>query len=295
MKNKKLFLPALIMALALLVMTVYCFCTCIAQKPTVTSAEFPFSITYEYNGEEITYEDVFYARYSENGGYSHSKLRIYVGEIGKLGEGETFLTVKEDETGSILISTKMYPDYMMGDPWYDYFDDEDFAPELLYHNREGEEFTDEETLTAQGVKLISWEYPEPIENSFKFSHLSHLNGEVVLPALIISLVALLATIIFVKKERKYTQLDIASIVFNVAVMLVPAPFLTIVACFVDVVGGNDDLLALCFYFLPAFTVLGVAASIALRRKGYSKVGFFIQFVTSAVLAILMLVANLGLY
>ena len=46
------------------------------------------------------------------------------------------------------------------------------------------------------VKLVSFEYPTPIENSFVFSHISYFSGAVVLPTLLIALLALIATIIY---------------------------------------------------------------------------------------------------
>ena len=47
MKNKKLFLPAIILAVAIFAIAVYLVVSSIALKPTVTEADFPFKITYE--------------------------------------------------------------------------------------------------------------------------------------------------------------------------------------------------------------------------------------------------------
>ena len=86
MKNKKLFLPAIILAVAILVITVYSVVSSIAFKPTVVEGEFPFSITYELNGETITVSDVYNAYYVRNDGYADTKGRVYEGEIGNLGD-----------------------------------------------------------------------------------------------------------------------------------------------------------------------------------------------------------------
>ena len=97
MKTKKLFVS--ILAVAVLAIAVYSVVSSIAQKPTVTEGEFPFSITYELDGESVTISDVYKARYVRNGGYADTKSRIYVGEIGNMGEGNTYYTLKQDENG----------------------------------------------------------------------------------------------------------------------------------------------------------------------------------------------------
>jgi hypothetical protein len=65
-----------------------------------------------------------------------------------------------------VIGTQLYADYLMGDPEYDYFDNETFEPKIYYYDENEAEYHDEETLARQGVKLISFEYPMPIENAF---------------------------------------------------------------------------------------------------------------------------------
>ena len=57
----------------------------------------------------------------------------------------------------------MYPEYFMGDPEY-----ANYTPliraELWYPD---EQTDDIERIAEHGVKLISYEYDEPIENSYK--------------------------------------------------------------------------------------------------------------------------------
>ena len=50
MKSKKLLLPTIIISVAILAMAVFSVVSNIAQKPTITKGEFPFSITYELDG-----------------------------------------------------------------------------------------------------------------------------------------------------------------------------------------------------------------------------------------------------
>ena len=163
MKNKKLFLLTIILTAALVLTMITAVMAGIALKPTVTEYEFPFSITYELDGETVTINDVYKAYYKKDVRF---KQRMYDGEIGNNGENNTNYILKEGDTYRIELSTDFYPDYLMGDPEYnDYFSDEPFEPRIYYYNEEGAEFSDEETLAKYGAKIISFQYPEPIKNS----------------------------------------------------------------------------------------------------------------------------------
>jgi hypothetical protein len=168
MKNKKLFLPAIILGVAILAIVAYSVISSIAFKPTVTEGEFPFSITYEVDGEQVTIDDVYQVNYVKNDADDNHKGRVYVGKRLSSGENDTSFIIKQDENIRIELWTYLYADYLMGDPEYDYFDDETFEPKIYCYDSQEVEFHDEETLAAQGVKLISFKYPTPIENSFIF-------------------------------------------------------------------------------------------------------------------------------
>ena len=295
MKNKKLFLPTIILAVAILATVVYSVVSSIAFKPTVTEGEFPFSITYELDGERVTIEDVYKAHYVKNDGYADTKSRIYAGELKSSGEDDTLYTLKKDENTRVELWTRFYADYLMGDPEYDYFDDETFEPKIYYYDENEIEYYDEETLAAQGVKLISFEYPTPIENSFVFSHISHFSGAVVLPTLLISLLALIAIIIFVKKEKEleYKAVDIVSIILNFVIGFTLIPFVTILGVFIDIEGGGPELYYQIMYFVPAVSILCIAASVALRRKGYGKSSLITQFIGPAIFVLYLLIFYVG--
>ena len=172
MKNKKMWLPSVILLASLLVTLACVLIGGIAQKPVITKYDFPFSITYELDGETVVLSDVYSVRYDRNDGYADTKSRVYVGNIKGMDEEETtWYELRKDDNGRIVLNTKLYADYMMGDTEYDYFNYEPFAPQILYYDTQEVEYTDEETLASQGVKLVSWEYPQPVENSFVFSHI----------------------------------------------------------------------------------------------------------------------------
>lgn len=295
MRNKKLFLPAIILAVAVLAIAAYSLISSIAKKPTITEGEFPFSITYELNGETVTINDVYKARYVAKDGHADTKTRVYVGEIGDMGEGNTVYTLKTDANARIELWTYFHPEYLMGDPAYDYFDDVAFEPIIYYFDSEEIEYHDEETLTAQGIKLIGFEYPEPIENTFVFSHIAYLNSAVVIPALLIALLALLAILIFVRKEKelKYKAIDMISIVLNFFVGFVYLGFVAVLAMLIDIEGGGPELYYQLLYFIPAFSALCIAASVALRRKGYGVKSLIAELIGPAVFAVYLLVFHVG--
>ena len=295
MKTKKLFLPSIILIAAILVTVVFLVIFSIAKKPSVTEAEFPFSITYELDGETVTISEVYKARYVRNDGYADTKTRVYEGSIGDTEESGSFFTLKKEENGRIELWTHLYADYLMGDPEYDYFDDKPFEPRIGYYDAEEQEHTDEETLAAHGVKLISFEYPTPIENPLVFSHFSYFSGSIVLPILLIALLALVAIIIFVKKEKEvqYKAIDIVSIVLNFIIGFILIPFVTILGVFIDIEGGGPELYYQVTYFIPAVVTLCIAASVALRRKGYGVKSLIAELIGPAVFAVYLLVFYVG--
>lgn len=295
MKNKKCFLTTIIIVVAILAIAIYSVVSSIAFKPTVTEGEFPFSITYELDGERVTIEDVYKVRYVGNDGYADTKSRVYVGELLSSGEDNTLYTLKKDANTRVELWTHFYADYLMGDPEYVYFDDETFEPKIYYYDANETEYHDEETLLAQGVKLISFEYPTPIENSLVFSHISYFSGNVVLPILFIALLALIAIIIFVRKEKelKYKAIDIVSIVLNFVIGFTLVPFVSIVAMLIDINGGGPELYRQVFYFLPTFFVICIGASVALRRKGYGVKSLIATLMPAAVFTMFLIVCNVS--
>lgn len=291
MKNKKLFLPTIILASAIVLTMIATLITSIALKPKVTEYEFPFSITYELDGKKTTINDVYKAWYKTD----NAKERYYAGEIGNMGEDTTHYTLKSSKKSRIELHTQFYADYMMGDAEYDYFDT--FEPIIYYYDSNETESSDPEFLAEKGAKLIDFEYPTPIENSLKFSHIAFPDSYVIIPAIIIAFLAMLATIIFVKKDIAYENKPINTIstILNFVIAITTLPYFSICAFLLDALGDAGDFLNLLFYFLPAITILSITASIALRRKLYAKTALIVEFLSPAIFAIIMFVgACLGL-
>lgn len=290
MRSKRLFLPTIILIAALVMTMVSVLIAGIALKPEITESEFPFSITYELDGETITINDVYKVQYEKLGGY---KTRMYSGEIGNRGKDNTIYVLKKNDSGRVELWTHFYADYLMGDPEYDYFDDEAFEPRIYYYDVNETEFHDEETLLKHGVKLVSFEYPEPIENSLSFSHFVFPESEVSFPSIIIAFLAWLATLIFVKKDKEYIRkpINIVTIVFNFIIGLVVLPFFTIFAGLLSALGDIGDFMNLVLYLLPALTILSITASIGLRRKLYAKSALIIQFIAPSVFAVILIISS----
>lgn len=280
MKKHKLFLPILILVIALLAMAACAVISNIALKPTITEHEFPFSVTYELNGVTETVDAVCAVTYAGNDGYVKATTRQYKEEYISQREnmGSAFEIFVGDEC-SITLFTRIYPDYLMGDPEYDYFDDTIYEPILSYSNWSTGETIEGLELPEQGAKIISWELPEPIENSFEFSHIAHMSSADVTPFLLIAILAMVAMMIFVKRDKTVPMgdMDKLSLGFNIVVAVVCLPFMSIYSMFMDINGSEAAFSHQMGYLAPAFLVLALAASLGLRRRGYHKSGLIVQF------------------
>ena len=285
MKKSKLRLTGIIFAVTAVVMVIAVVLCGIAKKPTVTQGEFPYSVTYSVQGEVKTLEGVYHAEFIGNESYADNTSRVYD------GDDETWFTVYEEEGGKVQIITHMYPEYLMGDAQdSDYFGDRDFAPELVHYDAEGYEITDAEILAERDVEIIEWDYPEPLENKLVFSHFAAMSGRVVLPLTIISLLALLAVLILVKREETVEK-DMAYRfhgLLNFAVCIIGVPLFTALGLLSDIIGTDNTVSHQITYLIAPVTALGVAAAVALRRKGFGKAGFIAQFAGVVLLGVMML-------
>lgn len=292
MISKKHFIPIIILVAVVLLTAASSVVTSIALKPTVTEHEFPFSVTYELNGETKIIQGVYVVRYDGNGGYNDSKTRTYVGEF-KGGDTDCILYTEDDTR--IELETKLYADYLMGDPLYDYFEDDVYEPKLWYYDAFETAYDDAETLAAHGVKLVSWEYPEPIDNAFVFSHFSRMNGAVILWTTLVGILGMIAMLIFVKRSTDLSRkpIDIVSMVLNILIGVFAMPVIAFLSWIFDVTGDNDHLFNQMLYFTPALTLFGITLSIAMRRKGFAVSSLLVQLIGPAVFGIMMLIGLLS--
>ena len=293
MKNKKLLLPIIIILVTVIVSAVFACCVGIVQKPQIEKHEFPFSITYKYDSETKTLNGTFVAEYYAGDTVGLEQIRYWSGYVKDNDSGDpNYCTVAETEEGTLYLCPNIFEGYVMGDPQYsDYYsEDEPYQPYAMFFDKDGIENTDAEIIKAQGLEIVSWDYPEPIENEFVFSHISRLSGDMALSFVVIAFVSLILCIIFVKRDKDVTLklIDKISIILNFVVGIVLLPFITICCAFSALNSGDEEFIYQIIYCIPAVCVLGVALSVSLRRKGFSKSGMLVQFIGPLIFGVIIM-------
>ena len=118
MKNKTLTLPAIIIAIGLVVALVGCLLTSMQFKPAVTEQDFNYSVTYKIDGETKTFNGVYTCRFTGFGGAGVDPLARYYNGVytvdGESTESRSYAIAEKD--GCVLeIITLFDDDYLMGD------------------------------------------------------------------------------------------------------------------------------------------------------------------------------------
>ena len=272
-------LPTIILVIGLILAIASCFLTGIMKEPTIKEHDFDYSVTYRIGSETKTYEGTFRCSFAGHDRHDDPTLRLYDGVHTKDGNelGALWLTVAQKEDVELMMAVGLDAAYLMGDPdKYEYVQGND-DPYFEAIDAEGYSVDVSEKFDAE---IISWEYPEPIENSFRFAGFSRLYSISMLVMLAIAFLTVVACLIFVKKDPdvSYKTFDIISIIANFAITFIVIPFLTIVIFLFPLTMDAESLLYQIFLSIPALTAFTIAASIALRRKGFAKSGFFVQLV-----------------
>ena len=263
------------------------------QKPKVVQQEFPFTITYSYQGKMETISDVYVGEYVRSAKYLGDDSVAWYGYIKDHDRLESdFYRIGEIDGQAFSINLNMEPGYLMGDPMHA---DSVCRPSGAYYSFDGTNditVTDPAELAQLGLSIVSWEYPEPIENRFSFGGIS-LSSEATIYTAAIAIAALLACMILIKKDKEivYGKMDKISIVLNFLIAIVAFPFIFMVSVLSEIV-ADTSVWQQILYATPALTVLGVAASVAMRRCGYGKHSMFVQFIGPFLLAIELLVVSL---
>ncbi len=141
-------------------------CGADVPRPEIKEGRFNISVTYEYNGETKTASGVYVCKYDGIIWYNPNRDPFVSWEEsfeGDIKDGGILPICTTDAGEEIFIGMLLYPEYFMGDPEY-----ADYTPlvraEIFSSKRQSD---DPEILAEYGVKLISYEYDEPIENTFK--------------------------------------------------------------------------------------------------------------------------------
>lgn len=282
MNPKRLKIPAIIFAIGLILSLLVCLGANIILTPEITEGNFRYTVTYKLNGEIKTLEGVYTCRYDGYRPGGDPRDRYYTGEYTVDGQATCShsYTIAEKDGAELYIVTVFDDCYLMGDTKdmdYEPFLEE---PYLEAVDKEGYAYDETEMPIEFTAEIISWEYPEPIENTFVFGGFSILHAGSMMAMLAVGVLVMLACVIFVKKDQTvtYKVLDEISIVVNCILCFAAIPFITIVTALLQLTIDSDSLMYQMFLCIPALTAFTVAASLVLRRKGFTKSGFCVQLV-----------------
>jgi hypothetical protein len=91
---------------------------------------------------------------------------------------------------------------------------------------------------------------------------------------------IIACAIFVKKEAgvSYKPVDNVSLVLNFLIGFMVIPFIIIAVYLLQITINTEDFIYQIYLCIPALTAFTIAASLVLRRKGFTKSGLLVQFI-----------------
>lgn len=155
-----------------------------APDPMIKEGKFSFSVTYEVDGETATVSGLYICKFEEagwhlDGWYVYWEEYIEDSELAKrLEETRGYLLLKTVDDGEIYLDLNLSAKMFMADPRFDYNYETDevveVTPRLFIdysqakYDEIGESYSeDTAVLESYGVKVISYEYDAPIENTYK--------------------------------------------------------------------------------------------------------------------------------
>ena len=287
MKNKSFKLPIIIIAIGIIIAIAASLLVSIRKTPTVTNQDFDFSITYKLDGETKTINGVYSSRFTGFGGNGIDPLcRYYEGTYKVEGEddGDRCFTIAEKEGYKLYIVALLNDYYLMGDKENESYDSYTEGPTLEAEDKDGNQYGETEIPDIFDAEIVSFEYPEPIENTFSFAGFSGLSATNTGVMTLVGILTLILCMIFVRKgdSIEYRALDKIGIVLNFAAMLFALPFIYITAIFIQAFQMGPDWIYQAYLCVPQIIPFSIAASLSLRRKGFRKSGFFIQFLAPAI-------------
>ena len=167
MKKIKLFIGVVLVTMFA---SLFSGCATIMPIPEIKEGRFDFSVTCEINGEEKIFSGVYVCKY--DGAY-----KTLAGEgiewegYVENSEENGVIPIQTNDDGVIYIDLHFVPEYFMGDPDAILYDVPAPALYMVYHSDDPEVSsyeTDQEILaTNYGVRIISYDYADPIENTFE--------------------------------------------------------------------------------------------------------------------------------
>ena len=135
-------------------------------KPEVKEGEFDFALTYEVDGETKVIEGTYVCEFEGVSKALDGIGRDWNGYI-KGHDGFTDYEIKTTDKGIIMVGLDICPEFFMSDPDYYIMSGKDKHEPCLYIKSvetSNEVFFD---YTDDDVKIISFEYDQPIENTYR--------------------------------------------------------------------------------------------------------------------------------
>lgn len=286
MNTQKFKLPILIIVIGMLIAVVGNLITCLIKEPVIKEQDFEYSISYRIDGEEKTLDGIFKCSFVGNSLYGLTNAREYTGVHVQNGVElyERAFTVAQKDGIELCVVIMLDEEYLMGDSSIENIEVANEDPYLVAYNSEGIEVEISDTFNAE---IIGWDYPEPVDNSFKVVGLSLMNTASMFVMLVIGVLTIIVCIIFVKKDNdlEYKRIDKFSIAFNYIIGLLIIPIILLYVWIVQIVMSGDEFIYQMYLCIPALTAFTIAASIALRRKGFAKSGMIVQLVCPVLLVV----------
>lgn len=285
--------PVIIFAVGLILCIAASMLTGIVRVPAIAEHDFPYSVTYTLDGETHVFEGIYRCRFISTGRGTDPLERYYEGSYLKFTSEyhpAAYTIARKDGLELCIVST-FSNHYLMGDAKGEPESTLLYDPYLAVMDEEGVEYEDAETLGKFDAALLSWELPEPVDNSFRFAGFSLLHDSSMLAMLIVGILVILACVIFVKRDKSvsYKTLDKISVVLSFFIALAVIPFITVIVLMMQIAVSGNEAAYQRMLCLPAFTAFTVAASIALRRNRFTKTGFFLQLAAPLLFVLFMLI------
>ena len=287
MKNKSLKLPIIIIAIGIIIAIVAYLLLSMQKTPTVAKQDFDFSITYKIDSETKTINGVYSSRFTGFGANGVDPLcRYYEGTYKVEGEtdGDRCFTIAEKDGYELYIVALLNDYYLMGDEENESYGSYTEGPTLEAKDKDGNQYDETEMPDVFDAEIVSFKYPKPIENTFYFTGFAGLYAVSTGAMILIGILTLILCMIFVRKGDgvEYRVLDKLGIALNFIAVLFVLPIIYIAAVFVQAYKIGPDWLYQAYLCIPQIIPFSIAASLSLRRKGFRKSGFFIQFLAPAV-------------
>ena len=293
MKNRSLKLPIIIIAIGIVIAIAASLLVSMQKAPTITNQDFDFSITYKLDGETKTINGVYSSRFTGFGANGVDPLcRYYEGTYKVEGEDDDrCFTIAEKDGYELYIVALLNDCYLMGDEENESYDSYTEGPTLEAEDKDGNQYDETDLPDVFDAEIVSFEYPEPIENTFCFAGFSGLYVINTGVMILIGILTLILCMVFVKKGDgvEYGVLDKIGIVLNIVAVLFALPIVYIASVFVQAYPTGPDWIYQAYLCIPQVIPFSIAASLSLRRKGFRKSGFFVQFLAPAVEVVIAVV------